>query len=77
MLSEYTVLGLLSAATGLVLSLGGAFALMHFLFDSPFSPAGPPLVVLALIIVALTAGVGLSSSRDVFAETPMAALREQ
>jgi len=77
MLSEYTVLGLLSAATGLVLSLGGAWALMHFLFDSPFSPAGPPLAVLALIIVALTAGVGLSSSRDVFAETPMAALREQ
>lgn len=77
MLSEYTVLGLLSAATGLVLSLGGAWALMHFLFDSPFSPAGPPLLVLALIIVALTAAVGLSSSRDVFAETPMAALREQ
>jgi len=77
MLSEYTVLGLLSAATGLVLSLGGAWALMHFLFDSPFAPAGAPLLVLALIIVALTAVVGLSSSRDVFAETPMAALREQ
>lgn len=77
MLSEYTVLGLLSAATGLVLSLGGAWALMHFLFDSPFSPAAAPLGVLALIIVALTAAVGLSSSRDVFAETPMAALREQ
>lgn len=77
MLSEYTVLGLLSAATGLALSLGGAWALMHFLFDSPFSPAAAPLGVLALIIVALTAIVGLSSSRDVFAETPMAALREQ
>lgn len=77
MLSEYTVLGLLSAATGLVLSLGSAWALMHYLFDSPFSPAALPLAVLALIIVALTAAVGLSSSRDVFAETPMAALREQ
>jgi putative ABC transport system permease protein len=77
MLSEYTVLGLLSAATGLVLSLGGAWALMHYLFDSPFTPAALPLAGLALIVVALTAAVGLSSSRDVFAETPMAALREQ
>lgn len=77
MLSEYTVLGVLSAATGLVLSLGGAWALMHYLFDAPFSPAALPLAGLALIIVALTAIVGLSSSRDVFAETPMAALREQ
>ncbi|MGH7647541.1 MAG: ABC transporter permease, partial [Gemmatimonadaceae bacterium] len=77
MLSEYTVLGLLSAATGLVLSLGSAWALMHYLFDSPFTPAALPLAVLALIVVALTAAVGLSSSRDVFAETPMAALREQ
>ena len=77
MLSEYAALGLLAGATGIVLSLGGAWALTHYLFASPFSPAAVPLTVIVLLTVALTAAVGLSSSRDVFAETAMAALRDQ
>jgi putative ABC transport system permease protein len=76
MLSEYAALGVLASATGIVLSLGGAWALTRYLFQSRFSPAALPLGAIALLMIALTAGVGLWSSRDVFAETAMAALRE-
>jgi putative ABC transport system permease protein len=75
MLSEYTVLGILGSATGMLLSIAGAWALTHFLFKAPFSVLVPPLAVLVIGMVLLTISVGLWSSRDVFRETAMAALR--
>lgn len=75
MLSEYVVLGVLGSATGLVLSAAGAWGLMHFVFEAPLTVPIAPLVVLAAAMVALTVSIGLWSSRDVFAETAMAALR--
>lgn len=75
MLAEYAVLGLLGSAVGLVLSLGGAWALVHFVFDIPFAPLAPPLILLAGVMTLLTLSIGLWSSRDVFAATPMEALR--
>jgi putative ABC transport system permease protein len=75
MLSEYVVLGALGSATGMLLSVAGAWALMHFLFEAPLAAAALPLVVLAALMIALTVSIGLWSSRDVFAETAMAALR--
>jgi putative ABC transport system permease protein len=41
-----------------------------------FSPAVVPALLIALAALALTVGIGLLSGRDVFRETPMAALRE-
>jgi len=76
MLAEYAVLGALGAATGLVLSTLGAWALMHWIFKSPFVPALLPASVVAGGMVALAVGIGLATGRDVFAQTPMAALRE-
>ena len=75
MLAEYAVLGLLGSTVGLVLSLAGAWALVRFVFDIPFAPLAPPLVLLAALMTLLTLSIGLWSSRDVFAATPMAALR--
>lgn len=77
MLSEYAVLGVLGSVTGMVLSLAGAWALMRFLFDSPFAAAVLPLVIIALAMVLLTTAIGVWGGRDVFAETPIAALRDQ
>ncbi|MEP6690328.1 MAG: FtsX-like permease family protein [Gemmatimonadaceae bacterium] len=76
MLAEYAVLGAIGSATGMLLSIGGAWGAMHFIFEAPFSPAIVPTVALTLFMMALTITIGLLSSRDVFRETPMAALRE-
>jgi putative ABC transport system permease protein len=75
MLAEYAVLGLLGSAVGLLLSLAGSWALVHFVFDIPFAPLAPPLVLLAALMTLITLSIGLWSSRDVFAATPMEALR--
>jgi putative ABC transport system permease protein len=75
MLAEYAVLGLLGSAVGLLLSLAGAWALVHFVFEIPFAPLAPPLIILAALMTLLTLSIGLWSSRDVFSATPMAALR--
>jgi putative ABC transport system permease protein len=76
MLAEYAVLGALGAATGLVLSTLGAWSLMHWIFKSPFTPALLPASIVAGGMVALAVVIGLATGRDVFAQTPMAALRE-
>jgi len=76
MLAEYIVLGLLGSAAGMVLSVGGAWALMHFVFDVAFVPAIAPLVAIAVVMMLLTTAIGVFGGRGVFAETPMAALRE-
>ncbi|HJR64640.1 MAG TPA: FtsX-like permease family protein [Gemmatimonadaceae bacterium] len=76
MLAEYAILGLLGSLTGMVLSLGGAWALLRFVFELPFTPVVMPLLVIAGAMMLLTVLIGLLSGRDVFAETPMAALRE-
>jgi putative ABC transport system permease protein len=75
MLAEYAVLGLLGSAVGLLLSIAGSWALVHFVFDIPFAPLAPPLVLLAALMTLITLSIGLWSSRDVFAATPMEALR--
>jgi putative ABC transport system permease protein len=76
MLAEYALLGTLGALTGVVLSAVAAWALMHWLFHLPFVPALGPAAIVAGAMIALAVAIGLLTGRDVFAETPMAALRE-
>jgi len=76
MLAEYALLGTLGALTGMLLSFAGAWALVRFVFDGEFAPAWGPAAGIAAILVALTLAIGLLTGRDVFKETPMAALRE-
>src|SRR6185312_4902177 len=76
MLAEYALLGALGALTGVVLSTLAGWGLMHFIFRMPFSPALLPAALVALSMMALAVVIGLLTGRDVFAETPMAALRE-
>jgi putative ABC transport system permease protein len=76
LLAEYALLGALGALTGMALSFGGAYALVTFLFGATFSPALIPAATIALTMMALAVAIGLSTGRDVFRETPMAALRE-
>jgi putative ABC transport system permease protein len=76
MLSEYLLLGALGSLVGLVLSVGGAWALMHYVFKQPFQPAVLPALGVALLMILVSVSIGLLTGRDVFQETPMAALRE-
>lgn len=76
LLAEYALLGLLGSLTGMLLAIGGGWALTHFVFGASFSPALVPAVLIAGAMLALTVVIGLLAGRDVFRETPMSALRE-
>jgi len=73
--SEYALLGLLGSLAGMVLSFGGAWLLLRYVFERPFSPAVAEAGGIAALLVTLTVSIGLLAGRDVFRETPMAALR--
>jgi putative ABC transport system permease protein len=76
LLSEYALLGVLGAATGMVLAIGGAWAIMRWVFERPFEPALAAAASIALAMLVLAVSIGLLSGRDVFKETAMTALRE-
>jgi putative ABC transport system permease protein len=76
MLAEYALLGTLGALTGVVLSTAAGWALVHFVFQSTFVPAVLPSAIVAGAMITLAVAIGLLTGREVFAETPMAALRE-
>ena len=76
LLAEYALLGVLGSLTGMVLAFGGSWALVTFVFKGTFAPAVLPAVLIAAAMTLLSISIGLLTSRDVFRETPMAALRE-
>ena len=76
MISEYAVLGLLGALSGMLLGIGGAWALAKFSFKVPFAMAWGPAFAIAGLLLGITILVGILTGREVFRETPMAALRE-
>ena len=76
MLVEYAALGVLGSLTGMVLSVGGAWALARFVFEVPFVPALLPALAITAGMVALATTIGGLTGREVFRETPMVALRE-
>lgn len=76
MLAEYALLGALGSLAGVLLSIGGAWLLMKFVFESAFTPAVAPVFVVAAGMTLLAIVIGLATGREVFRETPMAALRE-
>ena len=76
MLAEYMLLGALGSLAGVALSVGGAWALMHFMFKLPFTLALVPAFAVALLMIVVAVSIGLLTGREVFRETPMAALRE-
>ncbi len=76
LLAEYSLLGVLGGLTGMLLSIAGGWAVVHYVFKVPFAPALGPVTAIAAVIVGLTLLIGLLAGRDVFRETPIAALRD-
>ena len=76
LLAEYAVLGAIGAVAGMVLSFGGAWALTKWVFEGEFVPAWGAAAGIAAVMLAVTIGIGLLTGREVFRETPMAAIRD-
>jgi putative ABC transport system permease protein len=76
LLAEYSLLGALGGLTGMLLSIAGGWAVVRYLFKVPFTLPVAPIAGIAAVIVALTLLIGLLAGRDVFRETPIAALRD-
>ncbi|HWL40593.1 MAG TPA: FtsX-like permease family protein [Gemmatimonadaceae bacterium] len=76
LLAEYSLLGVLGGLTGMLLSIAGGWAVVNYIFKVPFTPALAPVAAIAAVIVGLTLLIGLLAGRDVFRETPIAALRD-
>jgi putative ABC transport system permease protein len=76
LLAEYSLLGILGGFTGMLLSIAGGWAIVRYLFKMPFGLPFYPVLLIAIVIVALTLLIGLLAGRDVFRETPIVALRD-
>lgn len=76
LLAEYSLLGVMGGFTGMLLSLAGGWAVVRYIFKTPFAPAFVPVAGIAAAIVGLTLLIGLLAGRDVFKETPVTALRD-
>lgn len=76
LLAEYSLLGLLGGLTGMLLSMAGGWAVVHYVFKMPFALPFLPVGAIAIAIIALTVLIGLLAGRDVFRETPIVALRD-
>jgi len=76
LLAEYSLLGLLGGLTGMVLSIAGGWAVVRFIFKTPFASPIAPITGIAAAVVGLTLLIGLLAGRDVFKETPITALRD-
>ena len=77
LLAEYASLGVLAAATAILLSAAAAWALVRFGFDAGFALPVPALLALAGGVVALTVVVGLLGSAEVLRRPPLEVLRTE
>ncbi len=77
MVIEYVLLGLLAAATGLILALGAGWGLAYFLFETTFLPPGLPILAAILLVVVLTVLIGYLNSRSLLDRPPLEVLRSE
>ncbi|MEX0927855.1 MAG: FtsX-like permease family protein [Balneolales bacterium] len=76
MVIEYLFLGVLSAATGLILSLIATWMLAFFIFEIAFVPDFTPVAVTLVVVTLLTVLTGLANSRGVYNRPGLNILRE-
>jgi putative ABC transport system permease protein len=77
LLLEVTLLGLLAALTGLILSVGAGWALAVFFFELPYIPEFPTLGLFAIGLIVLAFVIGWLGSKSIISESPLQILREQ
>lgn len=76
-LIEYAYLGIFSALTGMILSIGGGYLLTTFFFKIQFAFDAIELVTITVGVVLLTMFIGWWNSREVIATPPLQVLRKE
>ena len=76
-LTEYSVLGLLSSATGLILSLVAGWVLSVTAFDIPLRISGQSILLVIAVVIALTVTVGFLGSRSIYDRSTLSVLRAE
>lgn len=76
-LIEYAYLGLFSALTGMILSLGGGWLLTTLFFKITFAFDWVELITIAFGVVILTVSIGWWNSREVIGTPPLQVLRKE
>ena len=74
---EYFFLGAFAAGAGLILAIGGSWALAKFSFDATFVPPFLPTVLLFGSIVLLVVITGILSTRSILNQPPLKILRTE
>jgi putative ABC transport system permease protein len=74
---EYFFLGSLAAATGIILSLAGSWALARFSFETSFTPQVLPIIVIFISVCLITIIIGLVNSRGILNKPPLEVLRQE
>lgn len=76
LLAEYALLGVIGSLTGALLAWIAGWAIMRWVFESPFIPAAGAVLAIGGAMIALAVAIGLVGGRDVLNEPPLAALRD-
>ena len=72
---EYAILGLLSSATGIILSIGAAWPLARFVFQQPYVIDLWQVLMVVGVVTLITLSVGLLSSHRMYARPTLEVLR--
>jgi putative ABC transport system permease protein len=74
---EYSYVGVISALTGLVLSLGGGYLVTRFFFEIQFSVNLAEVLYISFGVILLTVLIGWYNSREVLSSPPLQILRKE
>lgn len=75
--TEYTILGLLSAGSGILIALTGSFLIARFQFNLDYVIDWTAVTYLLLIIPVITIIMGMVNNRSVINSTPLEVLRKE
>jgi len=75
--TEYSLLGILSAATGILISLIGSYFLAKYQLELDFTIQWWPIIIVFLFIVGITILIGIFNSREVISKSPLEVLRKE
>lgn len=73
---EYFFLGTLASATGVLLAVGGGWALARFSFETDFNPQFLPVLLVFLVVPVITVFIGLVNSWGLLSRSPLEVLRQ-
>ncbi|MHA4846575.1 ABC transporter permease [Flavitalea antarctica] len=74
---EYFLLGGLAAFAGILISLGGGWALAKYTFKTPFTVPVLPVLAVFLLVSIITVLIGLFNSRGILNRPPLEVLRAE